>query len=246
MTTLPALSPTEITRLLREASARHPLAEPIEQTLPDNTDELEALIQEVERRMAFLVRRFAGTEINADQWRVFMAEEILYLHRVAGILGHVYPVNMVAQDVRRIQQAVATENIYLDRWAAVLRGMRRTVLDADGHLTTALSTTFSEAAAAARANLYAQAARETYWRSRTNALGLPELPCYPGQRTQCGRNCRCAWQIQRLEGNGNWDCYWRRRPIDSCDTCKTRERTFAPLRIRVGEIQPFDMTGVYA
>lgn len=87
----------------------------------------------------------------------------------------------------------------------------------------------------ARAELYAKGIGQSYWRGATRLLPLPAMP--RDGTSQCLGNCGCSWEVQPLDGEGNYDAYWRRGRTDSCQTCVQRERDWAPLRIREGRIQ---------
>lgn len=87
----------------------------------------------------------------------------------------------------------------------------------------------------ARADMYAESIKAPWWSGKT--AGYP-LPAMPGDgTTQCLTRCGCAWEVDELEGDGNADAYWRRAKSDSCQTCVERERQWAPIRIRGGELQ---------
>jgi hypothetical protein len=86
----------------------------------------------------------------------------------------------------------------------------------------------------ARAQMYGEAIGASYEAGRTRLLPLPSLP--RDGTTQCLTNCGCTWDIRQLDGDGNYDCYWRRGKDDSCSTCLARERLWAPLRIRGGRV----------
>jgi hypothetical protein len=92
----------------------------------------------------------------------------------------------------------------------------------------------SEAQIKARAQLYAGATRGTY--SRTRWADVP-LPFHPTEGTECITRCRCSWELQRLEGDGNYDAYWRMGAVEQhCITCPTRANG-SPYRIRAGVLQ---------
>lgn len=86
----------------------------------------------------------------------------------------------------------------------------------------------------ARAAMYARSIQVPYWQGATKLLPLPAMP---GEGTDCLTNCKCMWAIDTLEGNSNYDAYWRRGAGDSCATCRQRERTWSPVKIRGGELQ---------
>ena len=87
----------------------------------------------------------------------------------------------------------------------------------------------------ARAEMYAKSIKTPYWRGATQMLPLPAMPA--DGSNQCLTNCGCAWDVQQLDGNGNYDAYWIRGKNDSCQTCMQRAQEWAPLRIRGGELQ---------
>jgi len=86
----------------------------------------------------------------------------------------------------------------------------------------------------ARAQLYAESIGEPYWTGATKLLPLPAMP--RDGTTQCLVRCRCRWQITPLDGEENYDCYWRMGSAEHCQTCRIRAREWAPLRIRAGRL----------
>lgn len=86
----------------------------------------------------------------------------------------------------------------------------------------------------ARAAMYARSIQVPYWQGATKLLPLPAMPA---EGTQCLTNCRCQWDVQQLDGDGNYDAYWRRGAEDSCQTCVQRAAEWAPVRIREGVLQ---------
>jgi hypothetical protein len=103
-----------------------------------------------------------------------------------------------------------------------------------GFVKDLLASKLSPAQALGRALMYGRAAHGTYWSARTR--GLP-LPAMPGEGTQCMANCRCTWEVQTLDGDGNHDAYWRMGAAEHCQTCTQRAATWAPVRIRGGVLQ---------
>lgn len=86
----------------------------------------------------------------------------------------------------------------------------------------------------ARAAMYARSIQVPYWKGATRLLPLPAMP---GEGTDCLTNCKCSWEVSQLEGDNNYDAYWRRSVDDSCATCRQRELSWSPVRIRGGELQ---------
>jgi hypothetical protein len=86
----------------------------------------------------------------------------------------------------------------------------------------------------ARAKMYARSIQIPSWKGVTQLLPLPAMPA---EGTTCLTNCGCSWDVQQLEGEGNYDAYWRRGKEDSCQVCRQRELEWAPVRIREGVLQ---------
>lgn len=88
----------------------------------------------------------------------------------------------------------------------------------------------------ARAEMYARSIQTPYWRGATKLLPLPAMP--GDGTTACLSNCRCAWDVQELDGENNYDCYWRYGATERhCQGCRQRASEWAPLQIRAGEVQ---------
>lgn len=92
----------------------------------------------------------------------------------------------------------------------------------------------SDAAIAARAQMYSGAVRGSYSAARWGDI---PLPFQPTEGSECLTNCRCSWDIQQLDGDGNYDAYWRFGDTEKhCATCPEREAA-SPYRIRDGVLQ---------
>lgn len=87
----------------------------------------------------------------------------------------------------------------------------------------------------ARAAMYAQGIGASYWKGKTRMLPLPAMP--KDGTTQCKTNCGCSWDIEELDGDGNYDCTWKLGKSENCQTCATRAHDWAPLKIRDGQLQ---------
>lgn len=86
-----------------------------------------------------------------------------------------------------------------------------------------------------RAAMYARSIQIPYWQGATKLLPLPAMP---GDSGQCLTNCRCLWNIEQLDGENNYDCYWVLGETEEhCQTCNQRTQEWAPVRIRSGELQ---------
>lgn len=199
------------------------------QPVTGNSQQLENLIAQFQRNSANRTRDYFAGNIDLQQWYDAQARQIVR-NRIAARAAAVGGIqNLTQQDIDRATQAARRELTYLAQFRGEL---------ANG--------TVSEARAVQRAGQYGGGAREQFEEALQMNIGLPPLPAQPGVRTDCHRNCKCTWDIVRLDGVGNFDCYWRRSPVDSCDTCITRERAFSPLQVRNGVIRPFPTSGIYS
>lgn len=87
-----------------------------------------------------------------------------------------------------------------------------------------------------RAQLYAGSIKTPYWQGATKMLPLPAMPA--DGTSQCYGNCTCSWDVQQLEGDGNYDCTWVLGATEQhCQTCPQRATDWAPLRVRDGVLQ---------
>lgn len=86
----------------------------------------------------------------------------------------------------------------------------------------------------ARAAMYAKGIGASYWKGQTRMLPLPAMPA--DGTTQCKTNCGCSWDIEELDGDGNYDCTWRLGKTENCQTCSQRARDWAPLKVRDGQL----------
>lgn len=83
-----------------------------------------------------------------------------------------------------------------------------------------------------RAQMYAEGIKVPYWQGKTKMLPLPAMP---GEGSQCLTRCKCSWDVQQLDGDGNWDAYWRLGGSEhTCQTCVERAAQWGPLQIREG------------
>lgn len=86
-----------------------------------------------------------------------------------------------------------------------------------------------------RAAMYASSIQTPYWRAFTRMLPLPAMP--GDGTTPCLVNCKCSWDLQELDGDENYDCYWRLGAVEHCQICRQRAINWAPLEIREGIVQ---------
>lgn len=82
----------------------------------------------------------------------------------------------------------------------------------------------------ARAQMYFNGSSQAYERGKSNSLGMPRFPAYPGDgSTQCLTNCGCHWDVTETEEA--WLCVWTLGPHEHCPDCVRRAGEWNPYRI---------------
>lgn len=181
------------------------------------------LEQDFRRRMAGLAEGLAQGRIELEQWVDATRTELRRYHLASSVLG-VGGASQVDAEVYRIaERKTAEQYAYLDRWADEMR-RGAFPLDAAPRVRQ-------------RAQLYAGAAHATFSESRAHRYGVPALPFQPSDGgTACLSNCKCRWEYKLLDGDGNWDIYYRLAPAEHCEDCLQRAAQANPLRVRDGVI----------
>jgi hypothetical protein len=180
---------------------------------------LAALERGFTARVVGLTRAYAQGRLTLPQWRAAFAAELDAYHPAAAIVGAGGSRDEAVLALGR--QRAAEQRAFLDAWAAQLE---------QGGLP-------SERMLTARARLYAGAGKASFYEGQSVSNKLPRMPFYPGDGgTECLGGCVCAWKFQKLEGDGNWDCYWNISPAEHCPTCLERQAAARPLKVRGGVI----------
>lgn len=206
-----------------------------ESSLDKMTTKLQVLIRRITERNFYSVDATdeSADEEDVNNWEDEIAEELAKFHQAAMILGNNGELD--ENQYSLLIQKISDQLAYLKQFANQLRENARA-----GQLVTnppdvKLPTYMSPAQIFARADMYGNAIRSSYFNGTTK--GLP-LPAMPGEGTQCFTNCKCSWQINTIdEAKGDHDCFWKRSVKDSCQTCIIREQEWSPLRIRNGLIE---------
>jgi hypothetical protein len=110
--------------------------------------------------------------------------------------------------------------------------MLRVQFDAlDGFMGDIRANGLSEAAIAARAELYSGAAVQAHGAGMAAARGI-ELPAQPGDGSSpCLGRDRCAWSIDEFDDR--WEATWKTRSDAAvCPVCKERGSAWNPLVIQ--------------
>ena len=154
---------------------------------------------------------------GVDAWQQEISRELARYHAAAMLAGA--GVDDLSPTMRtQVMRDLTVQLSYLEQFGVVIQ-------DADQFMP----------GWQARAAMYARSIQVPYWQGVTKLLPLPAMP---GESGQCLTNCKCMWDVQELEGDNNYDCYWLLGATEEhCQTCNQRAISWAPLRIRDGELQ---------
>lgn len=181
--------------------------------------DLRRIMRNTSRRIDELSRQLAEDEITTIEWLRAMREIIKETYNATYLVG--IDSDELPRGARRtIDHLIAIQGDYLRNFGNDIR--------TNGWLPSYNS----------RARMYGYSATQSYWEGNiVKQVGTPlPLPRMPAEGTICGSNCKCAWDIRELKGDGNYDCYWRIRSENECQTCVERAAQWNPLRIRDGEV----------
>jgi len=193
-------------------------------TVPKVDDSLfKRYVDYYDTQVQTLAEDLVNGRLSVDQWLDAMETEVEHLHTTAYTLYRGGLSEMGQEDLDLIQETVDAQNVFLEKWADELR--------------TVDVSTLSPDTLAARARSYIGAVNQTIQQATTTSLGLPRLPAYPADgNTECLSFCKCSWKIEKLPGNGNWDCTWLLGDAEHCPGCIDRAKMYSPLMIRNGQI----------
>lgn len=162
-------------------------------------------------------------DITPVEWHDQMERIIGRYHLRAFVVGR--GGELTAADRNLLARQIAEQYNYLERFTQVLATARAANIALDGFR--------------ARAEMYAVAPKSQYWRGYARANGFPPAPAYPGEDSQCLTNCKCRIDWETLDGNGNYNMYWRLGQTAHdrhCQTCLERAKSWNPLRYRNGRM----------
>lgn len=171
------------------------------------------LINELLDAIASLTGDLARNALGLDVWLPAMERE-LARHAAAAYMAGANSDALDAPALEKLAEQVGTQIGFLRQFAVEIQDAGQ-----------------FEPGYQARAESYAAGIKAPYWEGKTEMLPLPAMP---GQGTQCGQNCNCAWRIDvRDRAAGDYDCYWVLEPgSDHCQTCLERADQWQPIRIR--------------
>ena len=220
---------TGIGALQRTIGVLAALASVASRRAPTNVQQNRALLlqgqSQFNRSVDSLSQRLVSGSITPDEWfnEFMVANRRVQLQAASASVGG--KANLGAQQIQ-VAQARLNEQM---RYAQGFRDRLQGVVDSsDLELRLKPITSTSR--------MYGTSSNATYEIGFQLAIGIPALPAQPGVRTICMTNCKCRWVSRKLEGNGDWDFFWRLAPAEHCETCLARARLFNPLQIRNGRI----------
>lgn len=163
-----------------------------------------------------------------DTWQRDMTRAITRGHTAATLAGIAERLNIPLDPAliseKRLSRAERQE---------IKDAVARQVEYLQGFVEDVRNEELSEKQIRVRADSYSGAVRETY--SAARWLGIP-LPFHPTQGSECLVNCRCRWDIEKLDGDGNYDARWILGATEQhCGTCPSRASS-SPYRIRDGRL----------
>lgn len=185
-------------------------------------EKVESLVEasrvDAAKRLTNLADQMATESISLDEWEKQFRQIIKQESLIEYGVGRGGFKQMTQSDYGRVGRYLRDQYEYL-------RNFKKAVAD------------LSDAQIKVRSQMYASASKYMYERARSVALDIPKLPAYPCDGTsECLINCGCGWDYQKLEGDGNWDCRWKKTKKESCPTCIDRADKWNPLQVRNGEI----------
>lgn len=173
------------------------------------------------KRLTLLIQTATGSLADTfpdgvDAWEAEVSRQLARYHGAAMLAGSGAAALTPAMRTK-VTSDLASQLDYLAKFGLVIQGASE-----------------FQAGWQARAAMYARSITVPYWRGATKMLPLPAMPA---EGTDCLTNCKCQWEVSALNGDGNYDAYWRRSADDSCATCRQRELSWSPVKIRGGELQ---------
>lgn len=160
-----------------------------------------------------LTDRLFGGEISLQRWQLDFRRDLKDIYRNEYLAARGGINNMTQADWGRLGGILRRQYEFMNRFYDDLAAGR-----------------VSKDQARARAEMYFKSARQSFERGQRAALGMPDLPAYPGDgTTQCLSNCQCSWEVQETEDA--WLATWTLGAAEHCPDCVQRSNDWAPLRL---------------
>lgn len=172
-----------------------------------------------------LCNQLINDQLRLDHWQELMRQAIKNEHLAQYMAGRGGKAQMTPRDYGILGYILKVQYRFLDGFAQDI---------AAGNMTPAQII--------ARARMYIDNAHQSFWRGRTEAFGMPELPSYPARGdTECLTNCRCEWQIvEERDPSGallGWNATWVLDPKAAevhCSNCPDLATYWKPLWVPAG------------
>jgi hypothetical protein len=157
-----------------------------------------------------LARQLADKSLTLRQWEEAMRAHVRDTFLAEAMLGRGGRNAMDAASFGAVGNDLATQYGFLRQFTQDVAAGR-----------------LSEAQIGARAELYVNAATQSYERGRAGAYGI-SLPAYPADGSSvCKAQDRCAWRLEEDEAEVR--AYWVLRAGENCSTCRERASSWNPL-----------------
>lgn len=162
---------------------------------------------------ADLAGRVVSGDITIQQWTLDFRAQLKDVFRNEYFWGRGGDAAMTFRDWGILGSELKPQYGYMQRFAeAIARGE------------------LSEAQIRNRMEMYFKAATQGYERGRSEMLGMPRLPAYPGDgQTICRSNCQCHWDTEETENE--WLATWTLGAAEHCLDCLGNADKWAPLRL---------------
>ena len=158
-----------------------------------------------------VTRRLLNHSTNLQQWTLDMRAQVKDTYINEYMLARGGRNNMTQSDWGRVGGMLKKQYQHLDNFARDIDAGKVS----GGQIRT-------------RARMYVDSATQAFERAKTESLGLPVLPAYPGDgQTVCRANCQCHWDIQ--DRGDHWDATWVLGVAEHCPDCVDNSRQYAPL-----------------
>jgi hypothetical protein len=160
-----------------------------------------------------LSRQLIDKRINLQQWTLEMRAQVKDTFINEYMLARGGRRNMTQADWGRVGAMLKKQYQFIDGFARDVNAGKVS----GGQIQT-------------RARMYVDSGTQAFERAKTESLGMPVLPAYPGDgQTICRANCQCHWNIQ--EEADHWAATWQLGVAEHCRDCIDNSQRWAPLVI---------------
>jgi len=172
-----------------------------------------------------LCSQLTNDQLRLDHWQTLMRSAIKNEHIAQYMAGRGGKAQMTQRDWGILGATLKVQYRFLDGFAEDI---------ANGRLTPGQIIT--------RARMYIENAHQSFWRGRSEAFGMPQMPTYPAHGdTQCLTRCRCEWVFEEVREEGGvllgWDATWVLDPDAAevhCPDCPDLAAAWSPLWVPAG------------